>query len=160
MINLKMICVGKMKERFYIEACGEYSKRLSAYCRLEICELQESKLPDSPSGAQTAAALEKEAAAILSEIPKGAAVIAMCVEGEKKSSEEFSAAIRSLAEKGASKLCFIVGGSNGLSDEVKRSADIRLSVSDMTFPHHLFRVMLLEQIYRAFKILNNEKYHK
>lgn len=160
MLGIKIICVGKMKEKFYIDACAEYLKRLSAYCKAEVEELPEAKRSFNPSPAETEAAMLREAESIKSKIPKGAAVIAMCVEGKAIDSVAFANMIGSMTASGASKLCFIIGGSDGLHPSVKALADKRISVSPMTFPHHLFRVMLLEQVYRGFKILEGGKYHK
>lgn len=160
MLGVTLICVGKMRERHYIAALEEYRKRLGVFCRLEMIELQESKLPDSPSEKEKSAALEKEGAEILRRLPRGAYTIAMCVEGEKRSSEELAALISELSAGGVSRLCIIVGGSLGLAPSVKKAADMRLSMSDMTFPHHLFRVMLAEQLYRAFTIIKGTQYHK
>lgn len=160
MQNVKLICVGKLKERFYAEAVKEYSKRLSAFCRLEIEELAEERLPQSPSQSEIDAALAKEAAAVKAKIPKGAAVIAMCIEGKSMDSGELAEYMCRCAVSGESKLCFIIGGSYGLDRSVKDMAQLKLSMSKMTFPHHLARVMLLEQIYRGFKIAEGGKYHK
>ena len=160
MIGIKIICVGKMKEKFYIDATGEYLKRLQAYCKAEIEELPEAKRPACPSPAETEAALLKEAGAIRAKIPKGASVIAMCVEGKMLDSAAFSEMMMAEAAGGTSRICFIIGGSDGLHESIKREAGKRISVSPMTFPHHLFRVMLLEQIYRGFKIAEGGKYHK
>lgn len=160
MLTVKIICVGKLKEKFYSDAAAEYVKRLGAYCRLEIAELPETRLPDRPSDGEIASALSKEAALITQSIPKGAAVIAMCVEGKQMSSEELAELLSSYALAGRSKLCFLIGGSCGLDEELKKRADARVSMSRMTFPHHLARVMLLEQLYRGFSILDGGKYHK
>ena len=160
MLGVKLICVGKMRERFYIDAFEEYRKRLGAYCRLELVELAEQRLPDKPSAAEIAAALEKEGAEILREIPPDALVCALCVEGGEMSSESFSALFAERENSGKPKICFVVGGSCGMSGTVKARADIKLSMSKMTFPHHLARVMLSEQIYRAFKIAEGSRYHK
>ena len=160
MLSIKLICVGKMRERFYIDAFEEYKKRLGAYCRLECLEIAEQRLPDDPASAQIASALEKEGAEILKAIPADAYVVALCVEGRQKSSEEFSALFKERADSGKPKLCFLIGGSCGLSETVKARADLKLSMSNMTFPHHLARVMLAEQIYRAFKIGEGSRYHK
>lgn len=160
MLNVKLICVGKLKEKFYLEAVNEYVKRLGSLCRLEITELGEVRLPQEPSQAEINAALAKEAESIRQQIPKGAVVAAMCIEGKIYSSEEFSKVMSDCAVAGASKLCFVVGSSFGLDEGFKKSADLRLSMSKMTFPHHLARVMLLEQIYRGFKISAGGKYHK
>lgn len=160
MLAVKLICVGKMKEKHLISAYEEYEKRLGAYCRFELTELPEQRLSDNPSGKEIAAALEKEAAEIEKQIPAGAAVVAMCVEGTPKSSVELAQQISAWTNAGKSKICFLVGGSFGMSETIKKKADLRLSVSKMTFPHHLFRVMLAEQIYRAFTILEGTRYHK
>ena len=160
MLEIRFICVGRLKEKFYIQAIGEYAKRLQAYCRFELVELSEVRLPDNPSDAQIAAALREEGSNIKKNIPSGALVVSMCVEGRKMSSQELSKFIFSSTVAGKSKMCFIIGGSYGLSDEVKEISDLKLSMSDMTFPHHLARVMLAEQIYRAFKIAEGSKYHK
>lgn len=160
MLGVTLICVGKMKEKHLISAFEEYRKRLGAFCRFELVELPEQRLSDNPSAKEIETALNKEAAEIRKHIPAGAAVVAMCVEGTQKSSPELAAQISAWANAGVSRLCFLVGGSFGMSEEVKRGAALRLSVSKMTFPHHLFRVMLAEQIYRAFTILEGSRYHK
>mgnify|MGYP003315987314 CR=1 FL=1 len=160
MLGVKLICVGKMKEKFYIDAFNEYSKRLSAYCRFECVELNETKLGDNPSEKEIAAALDKEAAEIQKNIPKDAYVIAMCVGAKQLRSEELAAKINDIAVSGKGKVCFLIGGSFGMADSVKQKADMRLGMSEMTFPHHLARVMLTEQIYRAFKIGEGSRYHK
>lgn len=160
MIGIKIICVGKMKEKFYIDAADEYSKRLSAYCRLEIEEIAESRLPERPAKAEIDAALNKEAEAIESRIPKGSVVVALCIEGLETDSEGFAKIISKYASDGLSKFTFIIGGSVGLHHRIKERADVRLSMSPMTFPHHLARVMLLEQLYRGFNISEGGKYHK
>ncbi len=160
MLGVKLICVGRMREKFYIEAFEEYRKRLGGYCRLECVELAEQRLPDAPSQNEIAAALEKEAAEIEKAIPADACVIALCVEGREMSSEELAALVRERENSGRPRLCFVVGGSYGMSERIKARADRRLSMSKMTFPHHLARVMLVEQIYRAFKINEGSRYHK
>jgi len=162
MINVQIICVGKLKEKFYTDAAAEYAKRLSAYCRLQITELPEERLPQDPSRAQIDAALKKEADAIRSKIPPNARVVALCVEGRMRSSEELAAKLRDVAwgQSAARHLVFLIGGSYGLDEALKREAGDRLSMSPMTFPHHLARVMLLEQIYRSFKINEGSRYHK
>ena len=160
MQSIKIICVGKLKEAFYEQAVKEYTKRLASLCKLEIEELPEVKLPQEPSQAEIDAALLKEGEAVKSRIPKGSTVIAMCIEGKGMSSEKFSELLDSFAVSGVSKLCFVIGGSFGLSKEVKALAQVKLSMSAMTFPHHLARVMLLEQIYRGYKISLGGKYHK
>ncbi|NCB62689.1 MAG: 23S rRNA (pseudouridine(1915)-N(3))-methyltransferase RlmH [Clostridia bacterium] len=160
MLTIQIICVGKLKERFYEEAVAEYTKRLSSYCKLTITELSEERLPENPAQAQIDAALQKEGAAILERIPKGAVTIAMCVEGRLQSSEDLAERISGWMLGGRSTLVFLVGGSHGLSKDVKGKSLLRVSMSPMTFPHHLARVMLLEQIYRAFKINEGSGYHK
>ena len=160
MIALTLICVGKLKEQYYKDAVREYMKRLGGYCKAEIIELPETRLADSPTQAQVTDALEKEGDMILRKIPKGAVVAAMCIEGKMSSSEELAEDFRREMIGGASKFVFIIGGSFGLSSKVKTSADKCLSMSKMTFPHHLARVMLLEQVYRAFKIIEGSTYHK
>ena len=160
MISVKLICVGKMKEKHYISAFEEYKKRLGAYCRFELIELAEQRLGDNPSEKEIAAALEKEAAEIEKQIPAGAAVCAMCIEGDMKSSTELASQFEKWMGGGKSRICFIIGGSFGMSARIKAKADLRLSMSRMTFPHHLARVMVGEQIYRAFTIIEGTKYHK
>ena len=160
MLSVKLICVGKLRERFYIDAFEEYRKRLGAYCKLECLEIAEQRLGDGPSPGEIAAALEKEGAEILRAIPPDAYVAALCVEGRQSSSEEFSILFKERADSGKPKLCFLIGGSFGLAESVKAAADLKLSMSNMTFPHHLARVMLAEQIYRAFKINEGSRYHK
>lgn len=160
MLSIRLICVGKLREQFYVDAFAEYSKRLSAYCKFECIELNETKLGASPSDKEIAAALDKEAGDIERAIGKDAYVIAMCVEGRQLKSEDFARRINELAVSGRGRLCFVVGGSFGLSPKIKQRADMRLGMSKMTFPHHLARVMLAEQIYRSFKILEGSRYHK
>ena len=160
MLYVKLICVGKMRERFYLDAFAEYRKRLQAYCRLELCEIGEQRLPDAPSEKEIAAALEKEAEEIVRAIPPDAFAVALCVEGKQMPSEGMAALLAERESSGKPKLCFIVGGSCGLAESVKRRCDRRLSMSEMTFPHHLARVMLIEQIYRGFKINEGARYHK
>lgn len=160
MLDITILCVGKLKEKFYIDAAGEYIKRLRAYCSLTVREIAEERRSREPTAGEISAALEREAEAIMRSIPRGAAVIALCVEGKLLSSPELSGVIEGLAGSGASKLCFIIGGSDGLAESVKRLSRLRLSMSPMTFPHHLARVMLLEQLYRAFSISAGGRYHK
>lgn len=160
MMNITLLTVGKLKEKFYIEAAAEYQKRLSPFCRFELVELTEERLPQDPSPAQISAALEKEGKAILARLPKNALLTAMCVEGKLLSSEALSAQMDQWAGGGKSSLAFVIGGSFGLHPSVKQQAALRLSMSPMTFPHHLARVMLLEQIYRAFQISGGSRYHK
>ena len=160
MQKVTILCVGKLKEKFYAEAAAEYMKRLTRFCRAEIIELPEERLPEDPAPAQIEAALAKEAETIRGKIPQGALVIAMCVEGKLWSSEELARQMTGWANRGGSHLVFLVGGSFGLHPSVKALAEARLSMSPMTFPHHLARVMLLEQVYRAMKISAGERYHK
>jgi len=160
MQNITVICLGKLKEKYLRDAVEEYAKRLNAYCKLNIIELSPKKLSDNPSKAEIDNALESEGRDILSKIPNGARVYAMCIEGKQLSSEKFANDIQHSAVNGNNQLVFIIGSSYGLCDEVKKRADFKMSMSEMTFPHQLARVMLLEQIYRAFSILNSGKYHK
>ena len=175
MYNIDIICVGKLKEDYLRGACAEYSKRLSAFCKLKITELTPARIPDDPSRAQIDSALADEGKRILQLIHPSARVYAMCIEGKQLSSEELSRDIEQAAVGGSGNLVFIIGGSrglavegwragesgsHGLTDEVKRRANFKLSMSKMTFPHQLARVMLLEQIYRAFMISSGGKYHK
>ncbi len=160
MLSVALICVGKMKEPYLVAAFEEYRKRLGAYCRFTLTELPEQRLAEDASEKAIAAALEKEAEEIEKRIPAQSVVVAMCVEGEQRSSPDFARAIAAWCNDGRSQLCFLIGGSCGLAERLKRRADLRLSVSKMTFPHHLFRVMLAEQLYRALNILDGGKYHK
>lgn len=160
MQRVTILCVGKLKEKFYIDAAAEYAKRLSRHCKLEILELPEQRLPEAPSQGEIDAALEKEAAAIREKLPKGGTLIAMCIEGRTMSSEELAQRLMQLGLSGASQLTFLIGGSVGLHPSLKQQADLRLSMSPMTFPHHLARVMLLEQIYRGYQIQEGSRYHK
>ena len=160
MLNIKLICVGRLRERFYIDAFDEYARRLSAYCKFECVELNEVKLGDKPSDKEIENALVRERADIEKAIPKDAYVIAMCVGAKQLKSEELAQKINSLAISGRGKICFIIGGSFGMAESVKKRADMRLGMSAMTFPHHLARVMLTEQIYRSFKIIEGSRYHK
>ena len=159
MQNLTVICVGKLKEKEFSALQDEYLKRLGRFCRCEVVNIEEQRLPQNPSDGQIAAALDKEGEEILARIPKGANTVILCVEGKTMSSEAFSKYIDN-ASLSSDKLCFVIGGSCGLSPKVKQTADLKLSFSPMTFPHHLFRVMLLEQIYRAFTIRAGTGYHK
>lgn len=160
MMNVTLLCVGKLKEDYLRAACAEYQKRLGAFCRLSVIEIAESRLSDRPSQAQIDAALIEEGERILAKLPANAYPVALCIEGQKMSSEQLAVNIASLAANGTSSLAFIIGGSFGLSNEVKSACRLRLSMSDMTFAHQLARVMLLEQIYRAISINANTKYHK
>ena len=160
MLSIRIICVGRLKEKFYIDAADEFLKRLAGYCRPEIVEIPECRLPDRPSDAQVALALEKECGAIEGRILTGEMIAALCIEGRGMDSFELSKLLTDCAGSGAPKLSFVIGGSFGLHERIKNRADVRLSLSKMTFPHNLARVMLLEQIYRGFKIAEGGKYHK
>lgn len=160
MLKVRLICVGKLKEKFYIDAVAEYAKRLGAYCKFEIVELAEQKLSDAPSPKEIAAALDREAVEIEKSILKDAYVIAMCVGAKQLKSEELAQKLDALVISGKGAVCFIIGGSYGMSEGIKKRADMRLGMSEMTFPHHLARVMLTEQIYRSFKINEGSRYHK
>ena len=151
--------MGKIKEKFLLDAVNEYSKRLSRYCSLDIAEIPPVSLPEAPSQREITAALQKEAELIRRRIPKNADVTALCVEGRQMSSEAFAKKIRLGCDCGRPQ-CFIIGSSYGLDERLKSECQSRLSISEMTFPHRLFRVMLLEQIYRAFKINEGGSYHK
>ena len=160
MLSVTLLCVGKMKEPHYIAAFTEYQKRLGAYCRFTLTEIAEQRAPADPPSAQIAAALDREAEALEKAIPPGAYVVALCVEGRQMSSPALAKALADWQSAGRSRVCFVVGGSFGLSGRVKQRADLRLSMSEMTFPHHLFRVMLAEQVYRALNLAAGGKYHK
>lgn len=160
MLSVHIICVGKMKEKFYIGAAEEYMKRLSAYCKLTVTELSEEKLPQNPSQGQIDAALAKEGQSIRAKLPDRAELFALCVEGKPHSSEQLAQLVQSCELNSAKHLVFLIGGSFGLDPTLKQECRVRLSMSPMTFPHHLARVMLLEQIYRAFKINEGSAYHK
>ncbi len=160
MIEITVVCIGKLKEQYLRDACAEYSKRLSALCKLNIVELPAERLSENPSKKEVENALTVEGKRILEKIPERSAIVSLCIEGKELSSEELSKKIFSLASQGFGSVAFVIGGSFGLSPSVKEKSLLRLSVSRMTFPHQLFRVMLLEQIYRAFQIENGSKYHK
>ena len=160
MCGVTLLCVGKLKERWYREAAAEYEKRLGAFCKYQCIEVPELPLGERPSERELAAALEREAEALEKKIPPGAVTVAFCVEGSPRSSEGMAAWLGGCLGSGKSSLCFLIGGSNGLAERVKARAELRLSVSPMTFPHHLFRVMALEQLYRSFSILEGLRYHK
>lgn len=159
MMNVNFIAFGKLKERFFREACEEYQKRLSAFAKVTVKELEPAFLPQNPSKTQIDAALEAEANKLRG-ICKGGYNIALCIEGKELSSEELAKKLENLGCGGSSTVNFIVGSSFGLSESFKRECDFRLSMSPMTFPHELARVMLFEQVYRAFSINANSKYHK
>jgi len=159
-VKITVIAVGKIKEKFYTDAIAEYSKRLSRYCRLEIIQVADEKTPDGASEAQERQIKEKEGSRILAQIKDGAYVIALAVQGIMLSSEQLAGKLNRLGVDGQSQIVLIIGGSLGLSDEVLKRADYHLSFSPMTFPHQLMRVILLEQIYRSYRIISGEPYHK
>lgn len=160
MLTVKFICVGNLREKYLKEAFEEYAKRLNGYCCLQVVEIDEYRASKSPSAAEISQILENEGAKILKEISRTSRVIAMCVEGKAFSSERLSDYIELITVGGVSSLSLIIGGSYGLSPEVKSRADVKMSMSCMTFPHQLARVMLCEQMYRAFSISVGGKYHK
>ena len=160
MQRVTVLCVGKLKEKFYTDAAAEYVKRLQRYCKLDVVELPECRLPEEPSPAEIQKALQTEGAAIRERLPRGGAVVALCIEGKPCSSEELSRRIIDFGVQGKTQITFLIGGSVGLDEGIKKQADWRLSMSPMTFPHHMARIMLLEQIYRAYQIAAGTKYHK
>ncbi len=160
MFEITLIVMGKLKEKFYISAAAEYAKRLGGYCRFSLVELPEVRLPENPSPAEIAAGLEKEADSIFAKIPKGAWFCVFTPEGKELSSEGFADKLRSVKSAGKSSACFLIGSSFGMAPRVKERADFRLSMGPMTFPHHLARIMVLEQLYRAEAIQAGSKYHK
>ena len=160
MFSITLITVGRLKEKFYLAAAEEYAKRLKAYAKFELVELQEQRLPEDPSPAQIDAGLQKEAVQILAKIPKGSWLCVLTPEGKMLSSEQLADTLADIKSAGKSSACFVIGSSFGLAPEVKQRADLLLSMSKMTFPHHLARVMVLEQLYRAEAIQAGSKYHK
>ena len=160
LFEITLITVGKLKEKFYLSAAAEYEKRLNGFCRFRLLELPEARLPDNPSQAEIAAGLEKEAELIISKIPKGAWFCALTPDGTLLSSEKLAARLSDVKLGGKSCACFLIGSSFGMADCVKAMADLKLSMSPMTFPHHLARIMVLEQLYRAEAIQAGTKYHK
>ena len=159
MIKVTLICLAKLKEKYLREAVNEYQKRLSRYCSLDIIELEPVRLPEKPSQSEIDQALLKEADMILKRIPQNSELYTLCIEGKELSSEQFAEKVDAL-QSGGKSLTFVIGSSYGISNKVKALANFKLSFSKMTFPHQLFRVMLLEQIYRAFKINEGSAYHK
>lgn len=159
MIKITLITLGKLKEKYLRDAVEEYAKRLSRYCKLDIIELSPVTLSDNPSQNEIDTALLKEAEIIEKRIPDGSVVTALCVEGKSNTSEQLAEFVEKNTNEGKN-MCFIIGSSFGLSDTVKQKSNLKLSLSAMTFPHQLFRMMLLEQIYRAFKINEGSTYHK
>lgn len=160
MLGVKLICVGRLKERYLQEAMEEYGKRLRSLCRFAVVEIPEQRLPEDPSVKEIDAALLREAAVIEKQIPQGAVCVALCIEGKPLSSEDLADRLRNWANSGRSRLCLVIGGSFGLHARVKARADLQISMSRMTFPHHLARVMAAEQLYRGFSILEGSRYHK
>ena len=160
MFDITLIAMGKLKEKFYLSAAAEYEKRLKGYCRFQIMELPEFRLPENPSAAEISAGLEREADLILSKIPKGAWFCVLTPEGKVISSESLAEKVKEVKLSGKSSACFLIGSSFGISPKVKAAADFKLSMGTMTFPHHLARIMVLEQLYRAEAIQAGSKYHK
>ena len=160
MFDITLICMGKLKEKFYLSAAAEYEKRLKGYCAFKLIELPEHRLPEDPSQAEIQAGLEKEAELILTKIPKGAWFCVLTPEGKIISSEDLAVKLKDVKNSGKSSACFLIGSSFGIAQRIKDKADFKLSMSKMTFPHHLARVMVLEQIYRAEAIQAGSKYHK
>lgn len=158
-MNITIICAGKIKEKYFSDAIAEYKKRLSRFADINIVEIPDEKIPDKASAKEESAIRQKEGDAMLAKIKPGSYVISMCIEGKELSSEELAAKLDGITLN-TSRIVFIIGGSLGLSDEVKQRSDLKLSFGKITFPHQLMRVVLLEQIYRSFKINNNEAYHK
>lgn len=159
MINVTVIAVGKLKESYLRDGCGEYIKRLGAFAKVNVVEISEERASDNPSQSEINHVIQKEGERILSKIPKGAAVIPLCIEGKEYSSTDFSRLIENISMN-SSHLCFVIGGSFGLSESVKSAGKYKLSFGKMTLPHQLARMVLFEQVYRAFSISNNSKYHK
>ena len=160
MFDITLIVMGKLKEKFYLSAAAEYEKRLKGYCSFKIVELPEHRLPEDPSPAEIQAGLDKEAELIFQKIPKNAWLCIFTPEGKILSSEEFAGKLKEVKNMGKSSACFLIGSSFGISQKVKDKADFKLSMGKMTFPHHLARIMVLEQIYRAEAIQAGSKYHK
>lgn len=160
MMNINFIVLGKLKEKYMKDFSAEYEKRLSGYCKLTVTELEPVKLSDNPSEQEIKNALAKETQMIKTKIPKNSFVFSMCIEGKQMSSEELSKKLEDIALTGKNNITFIIGSSFGLSDEIKQMSDYKFSMSKMTFPHKLARIMLIEQVYRALSITNNAKYHK
>jgi len=160
MIKINIIAVGKLKEKYLGDACAEYLKRLKAFAKVEIIEINEYRCSDNPSDTEIENVKEKEGEQILAKTPKGSFVIPMCIEGRQLSSEEFSSKLGEVMLGGCGDFTFIIGGSFGLSDKVKSAGNLKLSFGKITLPHQLMRVVLLEQVYRALSIMNNSKYHK
>ena len=160
MFSITLICMGKCKEKFYIAAAEEYAKRMKGYCEFKLLELPEYRLPENPSQSEIQQGLAKEAEAIRKAIPKGAWFCTLTPEGKLLSSEELADTMKTVKNSGKSAACFLIGSSFGMDPSLKAQADFKLSMSKMTFPHHLARVMVLEQLYRAESIQSGSKYHK
>lgn len=160
MFDITLIAMGKLKEKFYLSAAAEYEKRLKGYCQFRILELPEVRLSDNPSPAEIAAGLEKEAELIQAKLPKGSWLCVLTPEGKLLSSESLAERLKAVKLSGKSNACFLIGSSFGISPTIKAKADFLLSMSPMTFPHHLARIMVLEQLYRAESIQAGSKYHK
>ena len=160
MFDITLIVMGKLKEKFYISAADEYKKRLSGYCNFHLVELPEFRLSDTPSPTEISAGLEKEAEQIIAKIPKGAWFCTLTPEGKLLSSEALADKMKEVKLSGKSSACFLIGSSFGISPRIKAMAELKLSMSPMTFPHHLARIMVLEQLYRAEAIQAGSKYHK
>lgn len=159
-MRISIVCVGKIKEKYLKLGIDEFSKRLSKYCKLEVIELEDEKAPENLSDKEMLMIKEKEGKKILSKIKDNSYVMALAIDGKNLSSEELAETINNLGVRGTSHIVFVIGGSLGLSDEVLRRANYKLSFSKMTFPHQLMRLILLEQVYRAYRINNGEPYHK
>ena len=159
MLTVRILCVGKCKEKYWREACAEYGKRLSAFCRFEVLEVDEERLPERPSKAQIESGLEQEGKRLLQKAGS-TPIVALCIEGKELSSPQLAQYVERAAVNGASSLAFVIGGSYGLAERLKGESWVKLSMSPMTFPHHLARVMVLEQVYRAFQIAAGTRYHK
>ncbi len=160
MFSITLICMGKCKEKFYIAAAEEYAKRMKGYCEFKLLELPEYRLPEDPSPVEIQQGLAREAEAIRKAIPKGAWFCVLTPEGKLQSSEELAETMKAVKNSGKSSACFLIGSSFGMDPSLKAQADFKLSMSKMTFPHHLARVMVLEQLYRAESIQAGSKYHK
>lgn len=159
MMNVIVLAVGKLKESYLRDGCAEYVKRLGAYAKVNVVEVNEERCSDNPSDSEIQSVIKKEGERLIQKIPKGAAVIPLCIEGREYDSREFSVLLENIAMQ-SSHICFVIGGSFGLADEVKTMGKTKLSFGKMTLPHQLARMVLLEQVYRGFSISNNSKYHK
>lgn len=160
MLSMTLLCVGKLKERYWTEACEEYAKRMKGFCQFRMIEVDEERMPERFNDTHIRHTLEKEGQRLLAAVPKGAMIVALCIEGRMLTSELLAQELEEAAVSGCGHIVFVIGGSWGLSDEVKQAARLRLSMSRMTFPHQLARVMLCEQLYRACQINGGGKYHK